>query len=48
MGFVAESATDSELPIRPEILSAMGIIIDRMGLEWSQTHLVFPVSRPFF
>ena len=47
MAFVKNSAINRDFPVRAELLCAMGIIFDRMGLAWSQKHLVFPVSRPW-
>ena len=41
--FLANGVVAGELPLRSELLSIIGMILDTMGLEWSQGYLVFPV-----
>jgi hypothetical protein len=47
IGVVHNGLVQGEPLVRSDLLCAMGIIIDRMGLEWSQGHLIFPVRPPF-
>jgi hypothetical protein len=43
MGLLHNDQIVGEPFVRSDLLCAMGLIIDRMEHEWSQSHLIFPV-----
>lgn len=47
MGSINHGVIDGESLVRAELLSAMGMIIDQMNFEWSQSYLIFPVRYLF-
>lgn len=44
IAIVYNGLIESESLVRADLLCAMGIIIDRMRWEWTQSYLVFPVQ----